>query len=56
MGQSESDGEAETAMAIAWKEAMEKVKARKDDKSRKKSISSEQEEILSRTLEHKVPS
>jgi small subunit ribosomal protein S1 len=56
MGQSESEGEAETAMAIAWKEAMEKVKARKDDKSRKKSISSEQEEILSRTLEHKVAS
>jgi predicted RNA-binding protein with RPS1 domain len=56
LGHSEGQSDAETAMAIAWKEAMEKAKARKsDDKSRKnRGVTPEQEEILSRTLEHKV--
>lgn len=47
-----------TAMEIALREAMEKAKARKqDDKARKsKSVSHEQDEILSRTLENKVQS
>jgi small subunit ribosomal protein S1 len=47
-----------TAMEIALREAMEKAKARKREsveKSKKnKSISKEQEELLSRTLEHKA--
>jgi small subunit ribosomal protein S1 len=56
MGQSESEGESETAMAVAWKEAMDKVKARKQsDKGRKgRGTTAEQEDILSRTLEHKA--
>lgn len=56
LGQSESEGDTETAMAIAWREAMERAKARKqEDKSRKnKSLSQEQEDILSRTLDNKV--
>lgn len=47
-----------TAMEIAMREAMDKAKARKqDDKSRKsKSVSEEQENIFSRTLETKVQS
>lgn len=55
----EPEKEAEpTAMEIALREAMEKAKARKqDDKARKsKSVSHEQDEILSRTLENKVQS
>jgi len=56
LGHSEGQSDAETAMAIAWKEAMDKAKARKqDDKSRKtRGATAEQEDILSRTLEHKV--
>jgi predicted RNA-binding protein with RPS1 domain len=55
MGQSESEGESETAMSVAWKEAMEKVKARKQsDKGRKGRTTAEQEDILSRTLEQKI--
>ena len=44
-----------TAMEIAIREAMERAKARKqeDKKKKEKSISSEQEDILSRTLETK---
>jgi small subunit ribosomal protein S1 len=44
-----------TAMEIALREAMEKAKSRKqDDKNRKaRSVSREQEDILSRTLENK---
>ncbi len=47
-----------TAMEIALREAMERAKARKqEDKSRKsKSVSQQQEDILSRTLENKVQS
>jgi hypothetical protein len=43
-------------MEIALREAMEKAKARKKDTGRKKSrgVSNEQEDILSRTLEHKI--
>ena len=55
----EPEKEAEpTAMEIALREAMEKAKARKgDDKARKnRGVSSEQEDILSRTLENKVQS
>lgn len=45
-----------TAMEIALREAMEKAKARKKDTGKKKSrgLSNEQEDILSRTLEHKI--
>ena len=45
-----------TYMEIAMREAMEKAKARKSQQKekRKKYSSSEQEDILSRTLEHKV--
>jgi len=54
MGKSEDDGDSETAMSNAWREAMEKVKTRKDDKkSKSRGASSEQEEIFSRTLERK---
>ena len=44
-----------TAMEMAWQAAMEKVKARRNDERNKKvrSASREQEEIISRTLEHK---
>jgi small subunit ribosomal protein S1 len=58
MGNSEGEGEGETAMAIAWKEAMEKVKARKQsDKTHKtRGATAEQEDILSRTLERKISS
>jgi predicted RNA-binding protein with RPS1 domain len=51
-----ASGEAEpTAMEIALREAMEKAKSRKqDEKNRKaRSVSTEQEDILSRTLENK---
>jgi len=56
LGHSEGQNESETAMAIAWKEAMDKAKARKqDDKARKnRGVTQEQEDILSRTLERKV--
>lgn len=53
------EAEAEpTAMEIAWREAMERAKVRKtDDKGKKKAGSStEQADILSRTLENKVQS
>jgi ribosomal protein S1 len=45
-----------TAMEIAIREAMEKAKTRKaqDDKHKAKSVSNEQEDILSRTLGNKV--
>ncbi len=45
-----------TAMEIALREAMEKAQARKKDTGKKKSrgLSNEQEDILSRTLEHKI--
>jgi predicted RNA-binding protein with RPS1 domain len=46
-----------TAMEIALREAMERAKARKqDDKGRKRGVSQEQEDILSRTLEGKAQS
>jgi small subunit ribosomal protein S1 len=55
LGHSEGEGESETAMANAWKNAMEKAKARKkDDKKGSRGATPEQEDILSRTLEHKV--
>jgi small subunit ribosomal protein S1 len=56
LGHSEGANDAETAMATAWKEAMDKAKARKqEDKARKtRGATPEQEDILSRTLEHKV--
>lgn len=55
LGHSEGESESETAMANAWKAAMEKAKARKqDDKKRNRGATQEQEDILSRTLEHKV--
>jgi predicted RNA-binding protein with RPS1 domain len=56
VNQSEGESETETAMAIAWKEAMDKAKARKQaDKTRKtRGATAEQEDILSRTLERKV--
>jgi predicted RNA-binding protein with RPS1 domain len=56
LGHSEGEGETETAMAVAWREAMDRAKARKsDDKTRKsKAVSAEQEEIFSRTLDNKV--
>jgi small subunit ribosomal protein S1 len=56
LGHSEDESEAETAMAVAWREAMERAKARKqDDKSkRNKGLTQEQEDILSRTLDNKV--
>lgn len=56
VNQSEGESETETAMAIAWKEAMDKAKARKQaDKARKtRGATAEQEDILSRTLERKV--
>jgi len=51
----EPQPEVETAMAIAWREAMERAKARKaEEKGRKKAASQEQEDILARTLENKV--
>ncbi len=53
------EAEAEpTAMEIAWREAMERAKVRKsEDKGKKKaSEASEQNDILSRTLENKVQS
>ncbi|MHC1783960.1 MAG: S1 RNA-binding domain-containing protein [Anaerolineaceae bacterium] len=45
-----------TAMEIAIREAMEKAKKRKaqDEKRKSKSVSNEQEDILSRTLENKA--
>jgi predicted RNA-binding protein with RPS1 domain len=45
-----------TAMEIALREAMEKAKARKKDTGKKKTrgLSNEQDDILSRTLEHKI--
>jgi predicted RNA-binding protein with RPS1 domain len=52
----ESEADSETAMAIAWKEAMEKVKLRKAERGPKRAASSEQEEIFSRTLERKLSS
>ncbi len=55
LGQSEEEDDSETAMAIAWKEAMEKSRSRRDEKGRKnRGASSEQEEIFARTLERKV--
>jgi len=42
-----------TAMEIAIREAMEKAKVKKQDKSKKKGVSQEQEDLLSRTLESK---
>lgn len=56
LGHSEGESEAETAMAVAWREAMERAKARKqDDKNKKnKGLTQEQEDILSRTLDNKV--
>lgn len=55
LGHSEGEDDSETAMAIAWKEAMEKDKSRRDDKSRKnRGATSEQEDIFSRTLERKI--
>ncbi len=56
LGHSEGESEAETAMAVAWREAMERAKARKsDDKGKKnKGATEEQESILSRTLDSKV--
>lgn len=56
LGQSSTEAEEETAMAIAWREAMERAKARKQEEKmrRNKGISQEQEEILSRTLDNKV--
>jgi ribosomal protein S1 len=43
-----------TAMEIALREAMEKAKTRKhDDKKKNKTVSSEREDIFSRTLENK---
>lgn len=44
-----------TVMEMAWQAAMEKAKARRNDERNKKvrSASREQEEIISRTLEHK---
>jgi small subunit ribosomal protein S1 len=53
-GSSEPDP---TAMEIAIREAMEKAKKRKaqDEKRKSKSVSNEQEDILSRTLENKAP-
>jgi predicted RNA-binding protein with RPS1 domain len=58
-GVNQPEMEAEpTAMEMAMREAMERAKARKqEEKSRKsKAVSSEQEEILSRTLGQKVQS
>ena len=58
-GVNQPQAEAEpTAMEMAMREAMERAKARKqEEKSRKsKAVSSEQEEILSRTLGQKVQS
>jgi small subunit ribosomal protein S1 len=57
---STSQGEAEpTAMEIALREAMDKAKIRKKEHEEKakrtKSVSKEQEDLLSRTLERKVP-
>jgi small subunit ribosomal protein S1 len=56
LGHSEGEAEAETAMGAAWREAMERAKARKnEDKTRKsKSVSQEAEDIFSRTLDNKV--
>jgi len=56
LGHSEGESEAETAMAVAWREAMDRAKARKqDDKNKKsKALTQEQEDILSRTLDNKV--
>lgn len=44
-----------TAMEMAWQAAMEKAKARRNEERNKKirNASKEQEEIISRTLEHK---
>jgi ribosomal protein S1 len=48
-----------TAMQIAWQEALDRAKSRKDEvqkeKRQKSGKSSEQEELLSRTLEDRVP-
>lgn len=56
----QNESENETALGIALREAMERAKARKkqqDDKAKKvKALSQEQEDILSRTLEHRAPS
>jgi len=51
-----AEAEAEpTAMEIAWREAMERAKVRKtDDKVKRKAASTEQEDLLSRTLENKA--
>jgi len=45
-----------TAMELAWQAAMEKAKVRRNDERNKRvrNASKEQEEIISRTLEHKV--
>lgn len=53
-----AEAEAEpTAMEIAWREAMERAKVRKtDDKVKRKASSTEQEDLLSRTLENKAQS
>lgn len=54
----EPEKEAEpTAMEITLRDAMERAKARRqEDKSRKKAVSQEQDDILSRTLESKIQS
>lgn len=48
-----------TAMQIAWQEALDRAKTRKDEdqkgKRQKTGTSSEQEELLNRTLEDRVP-
>jgi len=48
-----------TAMQIAWQEALDRAKSRKDEnqkgKRTKTGTTSEQEELLSRTLEDRVP-
>jgi len=44
-----------TAMGLAWQEAMEKAKTRREERARKgkSGATSEHEEIFSRTLEQK---
>ena len=50
-----STEEEPTAMEIAWRFAMEKAKSRKgSDDKKKKSVSTEQDDILARTLNNKV--
>ena len=48
-----------TAMQIAWQEALDRAKSRKDEgqkgKRQKAGTSNEQEELLSRTLEDRLP-